>query len=140
MRAPIDGVIIQGDLSQMIGAPVDKGQVLMTAAPRDQRRVIVEVDERDIHWVRVGQRGRLSVAALPWDWIDLTVRRITPMAQVVEGRNVFEVEADVATGAGELRPGLRGVARITIGQQPPLQVWARRLRDHLQRFVWRWMP
>lgn len=140
MRAPISGIIIHGDLSQMIGAPVEKGQVLMTAAPREQRRVIVEVDERDIHLVQPGQAGRLSVSALPWDWVDLSVRRITPMAQVVEGRNVFEVEADVRADAGELRPGLRGVARIDVGRAPPLQVWARRLLDHLHRFAWRWMP
>ena len=140
MRAPIDGVIIHGDLSQKLGAPVEKGQVLMTAAPRDQRRVIVEVDERDIHRVRPGQSGRLSVAALPWEWSAITVGRITPMAQVVEGRNVFEVEAQVEASSAELRPGLRGVARLEVGEEPPLWTWGRRLMDHLHRFVWRWLP
>ena len=141
MRAPIDGLIIHGDLTQMLGAPVAKGDVLMTVAPRHERRVIVEVDERDIELVRVGQSGRLSVAALPWDWTPITVRRITPMAQVVEGRNAFEVEAAVAAGSlDELRPGLRGVARLVVGREPPLWTWSRRLRDHLQRFVWRWLP
>ncbi len=143
MRAPIDGVILHGDLSQMIGAPVDKGQVLMTAAPTGEHRIIIELDERDIGRVRPGQRGRLSVSALPWAWMPLQVRRITPMAQVLDARNVFEVEAVVEGGpaeTAELRAGLRGVVRLHVDDAPPLGVWLRRLADHLHRFAWRWLP
>ena len=45
--SPIDGLVIQGDLTQMVGAPVKRGDTLLTVAPRDQYRIIVEVDERD---------------------------------------------------------------------------------------------
>lgn len=140
MTAPIDGVVIQGDLTQMIGSPVDKGQSLMTVAPRDAYRVIVELDERDVLAVKTGQRARLSLSALPWDSMDIELTRITPMATVLDGRNVYEIEARTAGDPSRLRAGLRGVARIEVGSQPPLRVWGRRVTDHLIRFAWRWMP
>jgi hypothetical protein len=80
--------------------------------------VIVEVDERDIGRIRVGQPGSLALSALPWDTLPLAVTRITPMASAVEGRNVFEVEAALDAQPDSLRPGLRGVARLRWGASP----------------------
>jgi biotin carboxyl carrier protein len=140
MQSPIDGVVIQGDLSQMLGSPVEKGQVLMTIAPRNAFRVIVELDERDVQAVKVGQNGRLVLSALPWDTVAILIERITPMAVVIDGRNVFEIEARLAQAQSDLRPGLRGVARIEVGQAPLARVWTRRFTEHLRRFIWRWSP
>lgn len=58
LQAPIDGVVIKGDLLQSIGAPVKRGQILMVVAPANEYRVILEVDEQDVGAVRVGQRAR----------------------------------------------------------------------------------
>ncbi len=140
LESPIDGVVIQGDLSQSLGVPVERGQVLMTIAPRESFRVIVELDERDITALSIGQTARLSLSALPWDSVPLRVVRLTPMATVLDGRNVFEVEAELLGAAPALRPGLRGVARIDVGRGPLLGVWTRRLTDHIVRALWRWLP
>ena len=80
VEAPFDGTVIQGDLTQSIGAPVQQGDPLMTIARTDGFRVIVEVDERDIQPVRVGQQGSLALSALPWNTLPLRVTRITPVA------------------------------------------------------------
>ena len=56
--APMDALVIQGDLTQSIGAQVKRGDTLLTLAPQDQYRIIVEVDERDIAFVKLGQRGQ----------------------------------------------------------------------------------
>lgn len=136
--APFDGVLIRGDLTQSLGAPVQRGDVLLTVAPRERFRVIVEVDERDIARVRVGQPGSLALSALPWDSLPMTVTRITPMATAVEGHNVFEVEAALADIPDSLRPGLRGMARITAGSEPLLWAWTHRLTDWLRLAVWSW--
>lgn len=158
MQAPIDGVVIQGDLSQMLGSPVEKGQVLMTIAPKNEFRIIVELDERDVQALKIGQAGRLVLSALPWDTVAIIVERITPMATVIDGRNVFEIEAKLTQPQSpsqsqpvsktqaltqaprDLRPGLRGVARIDVGRAPLLQVGTRRVAEHVRRFVWRWSP
>lgn len=119
IEAPFDGVVIAGDLSRNVGAPVKRGEVLLTVTPAEGWRIVLEVDERDVAQVRPGQRGALALAALPWDELPVTVQRLTPVARVVEGRNVFEVEATLTgTQPPELRPGLLGAGRITVGRQP----------------------
>lgn len=139
IEAPFDGVVIRGDLSQSLGSPVQRGDVLLTVAPRERFRVIVEVDERDIGRVRVGQPGSLALSALPWDTLAVKVTRVTPMANAVEGRNVFEVEAALDAQPDTLRPGLRGVARIAVGREPLLWAWTHRLTEWLRLGVWSWL-
>lgn len=139
IEAPFDGVVISGDLSQSLGAPVQRGDTLMTVAPTARYRVIVEVDERDIGRVRVGQQGRLALSALPWDSLPLEITRITPMARAVEGLNVFEVEATLGAQPDSLRPGQRGVARILVGREPLAWAWTHRLTEWARIGVWAWL-
>lgn len=117
ITAPFDGVVIKGDLAQQLGAPVARGDVLLTLAPGDGFRLIIEVDEADIGAVRVGQPGRLVLAAGPERAWDFRVERIVPMATAADGRNYFEVEAVPTNAAPDLRPGLRGIARIEAGER-----------------------
>lgn len=134
--APFDGVVIQGDLSQQLGAPVQQGAELMVLAPQGQFRVIVAVDERDIGAVSIGQEGRMALSALPWDTLALRVVRITPVATVAQGRNVYEVEATLSGAApAGLRPGLQGSALLQAGQAPRLLNWSRRLVE-AARLAW----
>lgn len=138
IEAPFDGLVVQGDLSQQLGAPLAKGAELMTVAPADRFRVVVEVDERDIAAVAVGQPGQLALSALPWDSLPLRVTRVSPMASALDGRNVFEVEAELLARDASLRPGLQGRAQLTVGRQPPLWGWARRLATTLRAGWWAW--
>jgi len=122
VEAPFDGLVVRGDLSQQMGAPVQQGAELMTIASRDRYRVIVEVDERDIAAVQVGAAGKVTLSALPWDTLPLRVTRIAPMATAVEGANVFEVEAELLAHPADLRPGWQGSAHIEAGRAPV--VWS----------------
>lgn len=138
IEAPFAGVVIRGDLSQSLGAPVKRGDTLLTVAPVEKFRVIVEIDERDITRIAVGDRGHLALSALPWDRQPITVRRITPMATAVEGSNIFEVEAELDQPENGLRPGLQGVARIEAGHQPLLLGWTQRGLTWLRLKLWAW--
>ena len=62
----------RGDLSQSLGSPVERGEVLFEVAPLDDYRIIVEIDERDISMVSAGQLGTLTLAALPGESFELT--------------------------------------------------------------------
>lgn len=137
--APFDGVVIQGDLAQSIGSPVERGKPLLLIAPGDAFRVVVEVDERDVAEVRTGQRGTLALAALPWETLPIAIARVTPIARTVEGNNVFEVEADVtAAASGRIRPGLEGVARIDVARRPLAWGWSHRLTEWVRLKLWAW--
>ncbi len=139
ITAPFAGVVIRGDLSQQLGAPLQQGSELMTLAPLDAYRVMVEVDERDIAAVQLGQAGTVALSALPWQTQAIRVSRITPMATVVDGRNVYEVQAELESSGAELRAGLQGSAHITTGQAPALWNASRRLVQALRLLWWEWL-
>jgi multidrug resistance efflux pump len=136
IRAPFDGVVIKGDLAQALGAPVQRGDVLMTLAPDESFRLIVEVDERDIAQLRPGQPGRLALAAAPGDTLAFRVQRILPVAVAADGRNFFEVEASFDAAGGALRPGLRGVAKVAVGERSLLWIATHRTLDWMRFALW----
>jgi biotin carboxyl carrier protein len=139
LTAPFDGVVIQGDLSQSIGAPVRQGDALLTVASTQHYRVVIDIDEGDVGKVQPGQRGTMALSALPWDTLDLRVLRITPLAQARDGRNVFEVQAEF-TGPvpPEVRPGLMGQAKVVVGRRPWLWTTARPVLERLRLSLWSW--
>ncbi|MBL8383652.1 MAG: HlyD family efflux transporter periplasmic adaptor subunit [Burkholderiales bacterium] len=138
--APFDGVVIKGDLAQNLGAPVQKGEMLLTVAPADSFRLIVEVDDADVGHVAAGSAGRLVLAAAPEHSLGLTVARVLPVATSADGRNYFEVEAALDAPAGTARPGLRGVAKIDAGRRPLAWMATRRALDWLRLTLWAWLP
>ena len=138
--APFDGVVIKGDLTQNLGAPVQRGEVLLTISPADGFRLIVEVDEADIGAIRPGQGGRLVLAATPDQSVALKVLRVIPLAVSAEARNYFEVEATLESAGQALRPGLRGVAKIDAGEHSMLWLVTHRALDWLRLAWWTVAP
>jgi len=138
LAAPIEGLVIKGDLTQSLGAPVQRGEVLLTLAPREAYRLVIEVDERDIGAIALGSRGQLALSALPGERLDFRVTRITPVALSTDGRNSFEVEAAFDIPTTGLRPGLQGVAKIDAGSAPLAWITTHRFVDWLRLAVWRW--
>jgi biotin carboxyl carrier protein len=137
--APFDGVIVSGDLSQQLGAPVERGQVLFTVAPLNSYRVVVQVNEREAFELAEGQTGQLLLSALPDKLMAVTVEKITPVSTPRDGRNTFRVEASLDGSSDHLRPGMQGVAKIDIGQRKLIWIWTHTLADWLRMWTWSWL-
>ncbi|HXI36075.1 MAG TPA: HlyD family efflux transporter periplasmic adaptor subunit [Burkholderiales bacterium] len=140
MLAPFDGVIVSGDFSQKLGAPVERGQTLFEVAPSASFRIALQVDERDFSYVSVGQRGRLIVASIPNEAFPLVVTRITAVNLPKDGRNTFRVEARLEGDPGRLRPGMEGVGKIEIDERKYVWIWTHTLTDWVRLTLWSWLP
>jgi len=140
MVAPFDGYVVVGDLSQSLGSPVERGDILFEVAPLDGFRVVLEVDERDIADVVVGQTGQLAVASMPGERFGFTVSNITPVNEAKDGRNFFRVEALLDSDAGRLRPGMEGVGKILVDERKLIWIWTRSLADWVRLTLWSWLP
>lgn len=138
IRAPFDGIIVSGDLSQALGAPVERGEVLMQIAPLDAYRVSILVDERDIRHVVVGQPGELILPSVPDTAFPFTVTKITPVSSADQGKNTFRVEADLLEPTDALRPGMEGTAKIEAGDRRLIWIWTRRFTEWFRVWVWSW--
>jgi len=141
IKAPFDGVVVSGDLTQALGAPIARGDVLFQIAPLDDYRVMLRVDERDVKDVRVGESGALVLAALPQTPVEVKVERITPISSAEAGANKFIVEASVTDGPIDaLRPGMEGVAKLNVDEHRLVWIWTRRIVLWVRMTLWSWWP
>jgi RND family efflux transporter MFP subunit len=140
MVAPFDGVIVSGDLSQKLGAPVERGQSMFEVAPLDSFRIALRVDERDFGHVVPGQKGELAVTAIPDQRFPFVVTRITAVNTAKDGKNTFRVEARLDGEPGRLRPGMEGVGKIRIDERRLVWIWSHSLIEWVQLWLWSWLP
>lgn len=140
ITAPFDGVVVTGDLSQLLGTPVEQGKLLFEIAPLDAYRVVLKVDERDVSYVALGQEGELALSGIPGARLPFSVARITPVSSPEEGRNFFRVEAKMQSAIERLRPGMEGVGKISIGERRLIWIWTHGLIDWVRLAFWTWLP
>ena len=138
--APFDGVIVTGDLSQLLGSPVEPGKLLFEIAPLDAYRIILKVDDRDITFVVNGQHGRLALSGLSGDPMPFMVSKVTSVTTPQEGHNYFRVEAQLEAPRIGVRPGMEGVGKIVVDRRKLAWIWTRGLVDWLRISLWTWMP
>ena len=137
VSAPFEGVVVSGDLSQSLGAPVETGQVLFEVAPLDHYRVVLEVDDHNMAGLRVGNAGHLIIAALPQSKLAVSIKQVIPIAVSQDTRNFFRVEALLTEpSASPLLPGMRGIAKIEIGERSMLWILTHALVERVTLWLW----
>ncbi len=138
LRAPQAGTIVSGDLSQRLGAPVRRGEILFELVPGDDYRLRLAIAEHDIEDLSPGMRGRVRLNAFPGRELGFELARITPLAEASAEGNHFLAYATLAGPTPPLRPGMSGIAHIDAGTRPLLASWTRSLRLWLTLSWWRW--
>jgi hypothetical protein len=140
LKAPFDGIVISGDLSQQVGGPVELGKTLFEVAPLHTYRIVLKVDEREMRHVQLEQAGRLLMTGLSDTPMNFVVSKITPLAESEEGRNYFRIEARVDQPPVSLRPGMEGVGKVEIGDRSLWWIATRSLNEWLVITLWKWIP
>jgi multidrug resistance efflux pump len=136
ITAPIDGVIIKGDLSRAIGSPVQRGQVLYEIAPLDAFKLVIQVPQNAIRHVQQGQSGHLLLSALPHEAIPFVVTSVASVFSEHEQDIVYRVEAEITGSWQNLRPGMSGYAKINAGKKSYAWMIAHPLWDWLALKLW----
>jgi len=136
ITTPISGTIINGDLKRHIGAPVKTGDVLFELTPLTSLRAELMVPEEDIPEIVTGQRGRLATVSYPGRKIEFTIEQINPIAQVVDQKNVFRVRCRLEDTPSWLRPGMEGVAKVSIGKRSYSWIWTRKIVRWIRMKLW----
>ena len=125
-----------GDLERQIGAPVKKGDVLLVVAQLESFRAELSVSEDQIAEINVGDRGELAMTSRPNVRIGFTVERINPVAEVVEQKNVFKVRVRLDGVRPWMRPGMEGLAKISIGRRTYGWIWTRKMANWIRMKLW----
>ena len=141
VTAPFEGFVVTGDLSQSLGAPVERGDILFQIAPLNDYRIILKIDEREIDDITAGQTGRLALAGMPGEYLAIEVDKVTPISNAEEGINYFRVESRLIEGdLTRLRPGMEGVGKVDVEQRKLIWIWTHKVIHWFRMFLWSWWP
>jgi len=138
--SPFDGIVLEGDLTQALGMPIKRGDVMFKIAPLNDYRVILSVDETDISYMQVNQHGMLTLTGLPDENFDIAIEKITPVSKAKDGRSVFHVEAKLSQNDPQLRPNMKGISKIEIGEKKLFWIFTHKLVDWFYLHTWAFLP
>ena len=135
--APRSGVVVEGELKKNLGAPLRKGDLLLKLAQTEDIYLELEIDQVDVHEVKVGSRGEFSLVGRPDQRFAIQIDRIDPASTLREGRNIYLARAKVQTDIPAWwRPGMGGSARIDAGDRPLIWVMTHRTVRFLRELFW----
>ena len=137
LKSPFSGIVVEGDLQEMLGSPVRKGDILLKVAKIEKMYVELKVNERDVHELSREGDGDIALVSRPGLKFPIRVERIDPVAVAEEDGNVFIVRARFAESLQTWwRPGMSGVAKINVGRRNILWITTHRTIDFLRLLLW----
>ncbi len=137
LKSPIDGIMVEGDLKERLGAPVREGEVLFRIARIDRLYVEAEANERDIDDVIGAVDGEIAFVSQPKKKFPITVDRVEPSAVTKTSENVFLIRsAFLETPETWFRPGMSGIAKLDAGKRSLFYIFTHRTVDFLRMFFW----
>jgi Barrel-sandwich domain of CusB or HlyD membrane-fusion/GAF domain len=136
MRAPFDGIVVEGDLRERIGAPLKTGDLLMKFSQLKDLYVEMRVPERDIDQVAHSRKAQAAFASRPEDTYSVSIVRIEPSASVDKDGNAFIMRGRLDKLASWFRPGMSGIAKVDAGHRSLLWIATHRLVDFLRMKLW----
>lgn len=113
IAAPVDGVLIARQAER--GAVVQPGKVLMVLSPRGRTQLVVDLDERNIALLRIGQNALASADAYPRERFGARLVYINPAVDPQRGS--VEVKFDVERPPAYLRQDMTVSVDIEVARR-----------------------
>jgi HlyD family secretion protein/macrolide-specific efflux system membrane fusion protein len=125
IAAPMDGTVIQRGIEpgEVVTPGVQatfEGKALMTIADLSTLIVKADLNQIDVAKVKLGQKVKLTLDALPGKNYEATITKVAPASSVQKGKDVevFPVEATLSKTDGEIKPGMTADVRVHIETLP----------------------
>ena len=141
---PVDGLVLQGDLKQKVGAPVKVGDEMYEVGQLKPLRAELQVPEDEISELlqeNKTYRGELKTSSYPELGFHLSLEQKNPLADVVENKNIFRVRVrlDADDDQPWMRPGMQGNAKVSVGRASYAWLWTHRLVSWARMKIWLWL-
>ncbi len=136
--APFEGVIVEGEKKDLMGAPVKKGDRIFRLAKVEGLYMTLMVSERDMRHLTPQAKGEVALLSHPNVNIPVRIASVIPVAQVKgQDGNQFMVKAElIEAPQAWWRPGMTGLARIDVGDKNIAWILTHRLVDRLRLMLW----
>jgi multidrug efflux pump subunit AcrA (membrane-fusion protein) len=137
IRAPFDGIVVEGDLRERLSSPVQVGERLLKIVQLRDLLGQLKIDERDIGYLAQGQTGELAFASRPADKFDVHIERFEPVAEVRQEGNVFVLRVRVQGEPQDWwRPGMSGICKLNAGKRSLLWILTHRTLETVRMWIW----
>lgn len=113
LLAPQDGIVLSRAVEP--GDTVQPGNTLLEIAADGETQLVIEPDERNLAWIRLGQKARASADAYPQEIFDAEVSYIAPA--IDPRRGSIEVRLRVPDPPGSLRPDMTVSVDLTVASK-----------------------
>ena len=136
--APFQGVIVEGERRDLLGAPMKRGDKIFRIAKTENLYLSLLVSEKEIKDVHLGSVGVFSLLSRPDQEVEFTVVSIIPMAEVKgQDGNHFQIKAKISQKS-EIwwRPGMTGLAKIDGGSRRIFWLLTHKIVDFLRMKLW----
>ncbi|MFD2365185.1 efflux RND transporter periplasmic adaptor subunit [Pseudoduganella sp. GCM10020061] len=131
--APVDGVLIARNAER--GDVVQPGKVLMVLSPRGRTQLVVDIDEKNIALLRIGQKALASADAYPAGRFAARLAYVNPAVDPQRGS--VEVKFDVDKPPPYLRQDMTVSVDIEVARRAnAVVVPTETLRDSAGREPW----
>lgn len=114
ISAPVDGTLISRNVE--VGDVVQAGKVLMTLSPKGSLQLVVEIDERNLRLLALGQKALASADAYPQRRFPAELVYINPGVNVQTG--AVAVKLDVPSPLPELRQDMTVSVDVEVARRP----------------------
>ncbi|WP_342620899.1 efflux RND transporter periplasmic adaptor subunit [Rhodoferax sp. GW822-FHT02A01] len=133
VRSPLDGTLIGRSVE--VGDVVQPGKVLMTLSPKGKTQVVVAIDEKNLHLIRLGQKAVVSADAYPQQKFEAQLVYINPGVNAQTG--AVDVKLDVPQPPEVLRQDMTVSVDIEVARRPrALMLPASTVRDAESAAPW----
>jgi len=137
LKAPFDGVIVEGDLRDRLAAPVRQGDALMKVARLENLYVQAEVSERDVQEVLGKDRGEIAFVSQPKLAFPVRVQRLESAASPRPEGSVFLARCGFEHGVEKWwRPGMTGLCKFQVERRTLWWILTHRTVDFLRLKLW----
>jgi len=114
LHAPVDGTLISRDVER--GDVVQPGKVLMVLSPAGATELVVQIDEKNLNLLTLGQHARASADAYPDERFVAELAYINPGVDAQRGS--VEVKLRVASPPAYLRQDMTVSVDIEVARRP----------------------
>lgn len=137
LKAPFNGVVVEGDLRERLAAPVKQGDPLLKVARLDTLYAEAEINERDVHEILGKARGEIAFVSQPKLKYPITIETVEPAAFPKQDGNIFLVRCRLEGSPQPWwRPGMSGLCKLSVERRTLLWIFTHRTVDFLRMKLW----
>ena len=118
IKAPVSGQLIGRSVE--VGDVVQAGKVLMTLSPEGTTQLVVQIDEKNLRWIALGQQALASADAYPQQKFKAQVAYINPGINAQTG--AVEVKLDVSEPVQTLRQDMTVSVDLVVARKAQVLV------------------